>query len=111
MQCPMASTYPAATSLTHPTTRVLALFDHEEVGSMQYVLACEQAGEPLQRYQHRADLPRGSTVGPITAAGLRVSTVDVGAPQLARHAAREMCGTADPEFYAEALTALLNPVQ
>ncbi len=33
-----------------------------------FALACEQAGVPLQRYEHRADLPCGSTIGPMTAA-------------------------------------------
>jgi aspartyl aminopeptidase len=83
----------------------------DAASTAQFVLACDQAGVPLQRYQHRADLPCGSTVGPITAAGLGVSTVDAGAPQLAMHSARELCGAADPEFYARALTAFLRPVQ
>jgi aspartyl aminopeptidase len=83
----------------------------DAASTAQFVLACEQAQVPLQRYQHRADLPCGSTVGPITAAGLGVSTVDAGAPQLAMHSARELCGAADPEFYTRALTAFLRPVQ
>ena len=33
-----------------------------------FALACRQAGVPLQRYEHRADLPCGSTIGPMTAA-------------------------------------------
>ncbi|MET0704154.1 MAG: M18 family aminopeptidase, partial [Mycobacterium sp.] len=33
-----------------------------------FELACRQAGVPLQRYEHRADLPCGSTIGPMTAA-------------------------------------------
>ena len=53
--------------------------------SAAFVLACEQAGVPLQRYAHRSDLPCGSTIGPITAAAMGIPTVDVGAPQLAMH--------------------------
>jgi len=83
----------------------------DAASTAHFVMACDQAGVPLQRYQHRADLPCGSTVGPITAAGLGVSTVDAGAPQLAMHSARELCGAADPGFYANALTAFLSPVQ
>ncbi|MFL6206187.1 MAG: M18 family aminopeptidase [Acidimicrobiales bacterium] len=73
------------------------------------VLACEQAAVPLQRYAHRSDLPCGSTIGPITAAGMGISTVDVGAPQLAMHAARELCGALDPPRYAAMMAAFLSP--
>ena len=44
-----------------------------------FALACRQAGVPLQRYEHRADLPCGSTIGPMTAARTGIPTVDVGA--------------------------------
>jgi aspartyl aminopeptidase len=74
-----------------------------------FVLACEQAGVPLQRYAHRSDLPCGSTIGPITSAELGIATFDVGAPQLAMHSARELGGSADPAMYAAALGAFLRP--
>jgi aspartyl aminopeptidase len=74
-----------------------------------FELACRQAGVPLQRYEHRADLPCGSTIGPMTAARTGIPTVDVGAPQLAMHSARELMGAADVESYAAALRAFLAP--
>jgi len=74
-----------------------------------FELACRQAGVPLQRYEHRADLPCGSTIGPMTAARTGIPTVDVGAPQLAMHSARELMGAADVGAYAAALHAFLAP--
>jgi aspartyl aminopeptidase len=64
---------------------------------------------PLQRYEHRADLPCGSTIGPLTAARTGIPTVDVGAPQLAMHSAREFMGANDVPAYAAALRAFLAP--
>ncbi|QYL16275.1 M18 family aminopeptidase [Mycolicibacterium pallens] len=74
-----------------------------------FELACRQAGVPLQRYEHRADLPCGSTIGPMTSARTGIPTVDVGAPQLAMHSARELMGAADVIAYAAALQAFLAP--
>jgi aspartyl aminopeptidase len=74
-----------------------------------FELACRQAGVPLQRYEHRADLPCGSTIGPMAAARTGIPTVDVGAPQLAMHSARELMGAADVAAYSAALQAFLEP--
>ena len=74
-----------------------------------FALACDQAGVPMQRYEHRADLPCGSTIGPMTAARTGIPTVDVGAAQLAMHSARELMGAADVGAYSAALAAFLSP--
>ena len=65
-----------------------------------FALACAQAGVPLQRYEHRADLPCGSTIGPMTSARTGIPTVDVGAAQLAMHSAREVMGADDVAAYS-----------
>ncbi|WP_197518301.1 M18 family aminopeptidase [Mycobacterium sp. E3198] len=74
-----------------------------------FELACRQAGVGLQRYEHRADLPCGSTIGPLAAARTGIPTVDVGAPQLAMHSARELMGAHDVAAYSAALQAFLSP--
>jgi aspartyl aminopeptidase len=74
-----------------------------------FALACAQAGVPLQRYEHRADLPCGSTIGPMTSARTGIATVDVGAAQLAMHSAREVMGADDVAAYSAALSAFLSP--
>ncbi|MEO9326665.1 M18 family aminopeptidase [Gordonia aurantiaca] len=79
----------------------------DAVGEAVFALACDDAGVPMQRYVHRADLPCGSTIGPITATRTGLTTIDVGAPQLAMHSARELMGAADVPMYSAALQAFL----
>lgn len=81
----------------------------DAAGAAEFQSACDRAGVPLQRYEHRADLPCGSTIGPLSAARTGMLTVDVGAPQLAMHSAREVMGSADVDQYTRALTAFLTP--
>jgi aspartyl aminopeptidase len=56
---------------------------------------CQEVGFEPQQFVSRSDLACGSTIGPITAARLGVSAVDVGNPMLSMHSCREMAGTAD----------------
>ncbi|MCM3894640.1 M18 family aminopeptidase [Gordonia sputi] len=80
----------------------------DALGEAIFALACNTAGVPMQRYIHRADLPCGSTIGPITATRTGLLTIDVGAPQLAMHSARELMGATDVPMYSAALQAFLS---
>jgi aspartyl aminopeptidase len=67
--------------------------------------ACDQAQVPVQYFASRNNIACGSTIGPITATRLGIDTIDVGIPQLSMHSAREVCGTKDPLFLRDALSA------
>jgi aspartyl aminopeptidase len=69
---------------------------------------CADAGVPVQHFVSRADLPCGSTIGPLTATRLGLSTVDVGAPMLAMHSCRELASARDVPLMVAALTACLE---
>ena len=78
------------------------------VSSALFRRACEQADVPVQSFVTRSDLACGSTIGPITAAEIGVSTVDIGVPQLAMHSIRELAGSADINYLMRALAAFIE---
>jgi aspartyl aminopeptidase len=77
-------------------------------GQAALVQACEAAGVPHQLFSSRNDQPCGSTIGPVTAARLGITTADIGVAQLSMHSARELCGAHDPARLAAALTAFVG---
>ena len=60
----------------------------------------------VQAFVTRTDLGCGSTIGPLTAAGLGVRTVDVGVPTFAMHSIRELAGADDAHGLYRTLLAL-----
>lgn len=58
-------------------------------------LLAEEAGVSLQAIQNRADIPAGTTVGPMSSASSLVATVDLGIPILAMHSSRETAHLTD----------------
>lgn len=69
---------------------------------------CDQAAVPVQNFVVRSDMGCGSTIGPITAAGLGVRTVDIGVPTFAMHSIRETAGCRDIALLHKALSAVYN---
>ncbi len=59
-----------------------------------------RAGIALQDFVARTDLGCGSTIGPAVAANLGISCVDLGAPMLSMHSARECAAVSDQADYA-----------
>ncbi|MCU0734562.1 MAG: M18 family aminopeptidase [Methylotetracoccus sp.] len=75
----------------------------DSTGEARFVHLCERAGVPYQKYTHRTDLACGSTIGPMTAARLGVTAVDVGNPLWAMHSVRESAGVLDHAYMILAL--------
>ena len=77
----------------------------DAAGAAIWVRACAAAGVPSQDFVSNNAVPCGSTIGPITATRLGITTVDVGVPLLSMHSAREMAGVKDGPWLARALHA------
>lgn len=71
-------------------------------------LLAEQANVPLQSYVTRADMRCGSTIGPMTAAGVGLQTVDLGVPTFAMHSIRELAGSRDFAYLCAILEQYLE---
>lgn len=73
-----------------------------------YRLLAEREGVPVQSFVVRTDMACGSTIGPITAGGTGVRTLDIGVPTFAMHSIRELAGTADAWNLCKVLSRFYN---
>jgi len=69
---------------------------------------CLQAEIPVQSFVVRSDMACGSTIGPITAAGIGIETVDIGVPTFAMHSIRELAGSEDAFSLCKAVRVFFN---
>lgn len=67
-------------------------------------LLAEAEDVPVQSFAVRSDMGCGSTIGPITAGGTGIRTLDIGVPTFGMHSIRELAGADD----AFALTKVLR---
>ena len=68
----------------------------------------DELGIPYQTFVVRSDMGCGSTIGPLTAASLGVTTLDIGVPQFAMHSIRETAGTKDGMALYQVLRAFMQ---
>ncbi|MER5773362.1 M18 family aminopeptidase [Streptomyces sp. NPDC002039] len=77
-------------------------------GFAAFAAACERADVPWQRFVSNNAMACGTSIGPLTAAQLGVTTVDVGIPGLSMHSARELVGAHDPGYLTRALAEFVT---
>jgi aspartyl aminopeptidase len=71
----------------------------------RFKAVCESAQVPHQAFVMRSDLACGSTIGPLTATELGITTVDIGLATFGMHSIRELAGANDPELMSRVVTA------
>lgn len=69
---------------------------------------CQQHKIPTQKFSVRADMPCGSTVGPVLTANLGISSIDIGIPTWAMHSIRETAGSRDIKTMVSLLRGFYN---
>jgi len=77
-------------------------------GAALFAALCREAEVPCQQFVTRTDLACGTTIGPISAARLGITTVDVGNPMLSMHSIREQAGALDQPRMIAVMTRFLR---
>ena len=75
---------------------------------MKIMAAKSSPPVPIQEFIIKQDGMCGSTIGPMISSKCGMKTVDVGAPQLAMHSIREMCGVIDLLYYKFLFSTFFN---
>ena len=69
---------------------------------------CAELGVSCQSFVMRNDMACGSTIGPIIAAELGITTIDIGIATLGMHSIRELSGAKDPQVLCDVVTSFYN---
>lgn len=67
----------------------------DAIGTARFAAACDAADVAYQEFVSNNSMPCGSTIGPLTATRLGMTTVDIGIGLWSMHSAREMCAITD----------------
>lgn len=65
---------------------------------------CDLAKVPYQTFVNHSNEVGGSTIGPISSTHLAIRSIDIGAPMLAMHSIRELCGVDDHYYMNQIFT-------
>lgn len=71
-------------------------------------LLAAQVDVPVQAFVVRSDMGCGSTIGPVTAGGTGIRTLDIGVPTFAMHSIRELAGSDDAWSLSRILSRFYN---
>ncbi|WOJ96093.1 M18 family aminopeptidase [Congregibacter brevis] len=77
-------------------------------GAALFRLLARKASVDVQAFAMRADMACGSTIGPITAGELGVTTLDIGVPTFGMHSIRELAGSDDAWALQRVLSAYFS---
>ncbi|WP_349829154.1 M18 family aminopeptidase [Brevibacterium litoralis] len=80
----------------------------DAAGTARWATVCRAAGVEYQEFVSNNAMPCGTTIGPLTATRLGITTVDVGLALWSMHSAREMCAIEDAAGLFRAATAYLG---
>ncbi len=78
-------------------------------GAALWSRLCAEAGVDYQEFVSNNTVPCGSTIGPLTATRIGIRTIDVGAPLLSMHSARELAHVDDLVALSAAIGAFFGP--
>ncbi|GAB4192035.1 MAG: M18 family aminopeptidase [Simkaniaceae bacterium] len=69
---------------------------------------CRKHHLPFQKFVTHSNIPAGSTIGPISASKLGISSVDIGIAELSMHSVREIMAAEDQAIMCKLLTAFFG---
>ena len=80
-------------------------YSTDSVGTARWAAACASAGVKYQEFVSNNSIACGTTIGPLTATRLGITTVDIGPALWSMHSAREMCAVSDIAALHDALAS------